>query len=107
MPYRTLLARLVAVAERAGMPGLSLHSFRQSAATAAWWRNKKTAGMSDADTFRSLMAWLRHDDPTSTLVYVTAADPGVSITADVHLDPLEVPDAAPTPRTRRPVTASA
>ena len=107
MPYRTLLDRLVAVAERAGMPGLSLHSFRQSAATAAWWRNKKTAGMSDADNFRALMRRLRHDDPTSTLVYVTAADPGVSITADVHLDPLEVPDAAPTPRTRRPVTASA
>ncbi len=106
MPYRTLLARLVAVAERAGMPGLSLHSFRQSAATAAWRRNK-TAGMSDADNFRALMRRLRHDDPTSTLAYVTAADPGVSITADVHLDPLEVPDAAPTPRTRRPVTASA
>ena len=106
MPYRTLLARLVAAAERAGLSGLSLHSFRQSAATAAWWRNK-TAGMSDADNFRALMRRLRHDDPTSTLAYVTAADPGVSITADVHLDLLEVPDAAPTPRTRRPVTAAA
>ena len=106
IPYRTLLARLVAAAARAGLSGLSLHSFRQSAATAAWRRNK-TAGMSDADNFRALMRRLRHDDPTSTLAYVNAADPGVSITADVHLDPLEVPDAAPTPRTRRPVTAAA
>ena len=108
IPYNTLRSRLVAAADRAGLRGgLSLHSFRQSSATAAWWRNKKTAGMSDAENFRSLMAWLRHDDPTSTLVYVTAADPGVSITADVHLDPLEVPDAAPTPPTRRPVTVAA
>jgi len=109
MPYRTLFRRLLAAADRAGLrPGLSLHSFRQSAATAAWWHNKHR-GMSDADNFRDLMRRLRHDDPTSTLAYVTAADPGVSITADVHvdLDALEVPDAAPPPRTRRPVTAAA
>ncbi|MBL8779289.1 MAG: tyrosine-type recombinase/integrase [Acidimicrobiales bacterium] len=109
MPYVTLRCRLVAAAQRAGLrPGLSLHSFRQSAATAAWWHNKDR-GMSDADNFRSLMRRLRHVKPDSTLAYVTAADPGVSITADVHLDldPLEVPDAALGTPYPVPVTAAA
>lgn len=70
-------------AERAGLAGLSLHSFRRSAATALWWR-LRADGVPDTEAVERVQRKLRHADPTVTVNhYIAVIDPGWSAAADL------------------------
>lgn len=70
-------------AERAGITGLSLHSFRRSAATDLWWR-LRADGVPDTESVERVQRKLRHADPTVTVnTYIAVIDPGWSAAADL------------------------
>lgn len=70
-------------AERAGLAGLQLHSFRRSAATALWWR-LRADGVPDTEAVERVQRKLRHADPTVTVNhYIAVIDPSWSAAADL------------------------
>lgn len=82
-PQALMRAAIEPAAERAGLAGLQLHSFRRSAATALWWR-LRADGVPDTEAVERVQRKLRHADPTVTVNhYIAVIDPGWSAAADL------------------------